>query len=196
VASELLNKSPVPLVLVRAGARPIHQLQHILVPIDGSPESEQALASATELARTAGASVTLLNVVTPSLLPPWGFDSVAPAELREYADPVVLDQAALADARQYVCMLANRVQMRDISVKTLAVLGDVPSTIERTAAEIAADLIVMRTRARRGAARAVLGSVADLVARSAAAPVMLLRGDGVEQRAARHERAAVLESVW
>src|SRR5689334_6627424 len=43
VASELLKKSPVPVVLVRGGARPIHQLRHILVPVDGEPESEQAL---------------------------------------------------------------------------------------------------------------------------------------------------------
>jgi nucleotide-binding universal stress UspA family protein len=198
VASELLGKSPVPVLLVRAGARPIaQQVRQILVPVDGSAESEQSLATAAELAGAAGASLTLLNVVTASPVPAWSYDTGAPVEAREYADPVLLDRAALADARQYVSMLAKQLENQHSPVRTLAVVGDVATTIKRTADEIAADLIVMRTRGRTGAARAVLGSVADAVVRSAAAPVLLLRGDGVEQAAAaRHHRARVVESVW
>jgi nucleotide-binding universal stress UspA family protein len=148
VASELLGKSPVPVVLVRAGARPIYQFQQILVPVDSAPESEQALASAAELASAAGAQVRLLKVVTPTLAPMWALEGAGPVHFGQYVDPAEIDRAALAD-------------------------------------------IVMRTRGHTGAARAVLGSVADAVARSAAAPVMLLRGDGVQPAAARYDRALV-----
>lgn len=101
-ASELLAKSRAPVVLVRAGAHPVTELRQILVPIDRSQTSEQSLAAAAELARLAGAKLTLLSVVTPSPVPVWAVETVAPLEFGEYVDSDQLDQAALADARQYV----------------------------------------------------------------------------------------------
>ena len=76
-------------------------------------------------------------------------------------------------------------------------LGDVPSTITETADALGTDLIVMRTRGYTGAARAVLGSVADAVVRSAAVPVMLLRGDEVFDKVAatRQEPSLMGEPV-
>ena len=63
-----------------------------------------------------------------------------------------------------------------VPAEGLALLGKVPRTITQTAQGSTADLIVMRTHARTGAARAVLGSVADVVVRSSSIPVMLVRG--------------------
>jgi nucleotide-binding universal stress UspA family protein len=198
VASELLGRSPVPVVLVRAGARPIHELRHILVPVDGARESEQAVVTAAELARSTAAKVTLLQVVTPAPAPTWALEQAAPFAFEEYVDPGgTIDCIALEESRQSVDTLAYELQMGGISAEGMALLGDVPDAITEIADALRTDLIVMRTRGRTGVARAVLGSVADTVARSAAAPVMLLRGDGAERPGAtRHEGAPVLESVW
>jgi nucleotide-binding universal stress UspA family protein len=49
--------------------------------------------------------------------------------------------------------------------------------INRVAAEIDADLVVMGTHGRRGVARLVLGSVAASVLASAPCPVMTERGE-------------------
>jgi nucleotide-binding universal stress UspA family protein len=80
----------------------------------------------------------------------------------------------------------------------MAMLGDVPRSITETAEAIGADLIVMRTRGHTGAARAVLGSVADAVVRSADVPVLLVRGERVSEElaAARQDRSLVREPVW
>jgi nucleotide-binding universal stress UspA family protein len=107
-----------------------------------------------------------------------------------------MDRAALAEAQQSVNALAYQLGMLGISAEPMALLGDVADNIRQISDALRTDLIVMRTRGHTGAARAVLGSVADSVARSAAAPVMLLRGTAVEQPApAGHEGAPLVESV-
>jgi nucleotide-binding universal stress UspA family protein len=188
VSSELLSKSPVPVVLVRAGARPVDGLRQILVPIDGSPESEQSLAPVAELAAITGAKVTLLHVVEPSRIPTWASEASASYELGQYVKPAEVNRRALEEARQYVDRLADRFTTRLIPTEALTILGEVPTTITDTAEALAADLIVMRTRAHTGAARAVLGSVADAVVRSTTIPVMLVRDQASAEAVAARQR--------
>ncbi|OXI28786.1 hypothetical protein CFB89_31765 [Burkholderia sp. AU16741] len=52
---------------------------------------------------------------------------------------------------------------------------DVSSVLARAAAECDADLIVMGTHGRRGMRRAVLGSVAESLVRTADRPVLVVR---------------------
>src|SRR5678816_1037870 len=53
--------------------------------------------------------------------------------------------------------------------------GDARDTINQTAKELGCDLIVMGTHGRRGLSRALLGSVAETVVRSAPCPVLTVR---------------------
>lgn len=108
----------------------------------------------------------LLQVVPPSSTPTWAADTIVPLELRQYADHGQTDQAALAEARHYVNMLADRFETRGITVDGMAMLGEPASTITEAAADLRTDLTVMRTRGYTGATRAVLGSVADAVVRA------------------------------
>ena len=172
VAGEVLSRSPVPVVLVRAKGRRVSAVKRLLVPVDGSAGCALALGAATRLAHATGAHLTLLEVVTP--IPVWTYDPSAGFSFGQHIDPA-WDTAALAGARRYVGDLVDQVRERDVSADGLAMLGDVPRTIARTARDLSADLIVMSTRAHTGPARAVLGSVADAVVRLAEAPVLLLR---------------------
>ena len=142
--------------------------------------------------------MTLFQVVPPTPTPTWVSERAIPLELEPYIDPDQIDRAALAEARQYVNTLAGRLERRGISAQPLAMLGEVESTITETADALGTDMIVMRTRGHTGAARAVLGSVADAVVRSASVPVMLLRAPEVRegQAAAGQTRALVGEPVW
>ena len=173
VASELLAQSPVPIVLLRADGRPSPALKTLLVPLDGSHESATALSPATALAGATGAHILLLRVVTPT--PARLLQEAALYDTGIYVDSA-RDSAALVEARNYVTDVAARVTSQGVPAEGLALLGEVPRTITQTAQGSTADLIVMRTHARTGAARAVLGSVADVVVRSSSIPVMLVRG--------------------
>jgi nucleotide-binding universal stress UspA family protein len=185
VASELLAQSRVPIVLVRADGRPSSALQTLLVPLDGSAESATALSTATTLAQLTGADIVVLRAVTPT--PVWLMQEAALYDTGIYADQS-WDNAALVEARNYVADVAAGIRQQGISAEGLALLGDAPRTITQTAQGVKADLIVMRTHARTGAARAVLGSVADGVVRSSVTPVMLLRdAAAVREGASRRE---------
>ena len=196
VASEVLSRSPVPVVLLRAEGRRLSAIERVLVPVDGSAGGALALGAATRLAHATGAHLTLLQVVTP--IPVWTYDASAGFSFGQHIDPD-RDTAALAGARRYVDDLVDQLREREVYADGLAMLGDVPRTIARTALDISADLIVMSTRAHTGPARAVLGSVADAVVRLAEAPVLLLRhgsASAAGSAAGRAELAASGEPSW
>jgi nucleotide-binding universal stress UspA family protein len=169
VASNVVSRSPIPLVLLRADSRTPTELARLLVPVDGSPGGALALAAAKRLADATCARVTILQVVEP--IPSWTLAT----------DPFMLgnvdpdwEDAALAGAHAYVDQLVERLRARDVSAVGIATVGQISAVIAQTALDIAADLIVMSTRARTGPARAVLGSVADAVVRQAQPPVLLV----------------------
>src|SRR5438477_587263 len=98
-----------------------------------------------------GAHILLLRVVTPT--PARLLQEAALYDTGIYVDSA-RDSAALVEARNYVTDVAARVTSQGVPAEGLALLGKVPRTITQTAQGSTADLIVMRTHARTGAARA------------------------------------------
>jgi nucleotide-binding universal stress UspA family protein len=104
----------------------------------------------------------------------WLMQEAAMYDTGMYAD-LSSDNTALIEAKDYVADVAASIRQQGVGAEGVALLGDAAHTITQTARSVKADLIVMRTHARTGASRALLGSVADAVVRSSATPVMLLR---------------------
>ena len=147
--------------------------QRILVPIDGSQTSDQGLDEAIALARLAGGSVRLLNVLD-ELVFTTGFETgasylgtVLPA-LRERSERV------LAAGRQRVA--AASVAVDALTIECFAKRPC--DVIVEQATQWPADLIVIGTHGRRGVNRMLLGSDAEQVARMAPVPVLLVRSTG------------------
>jgi len=136
----------------------------ILAPIDGSPATDQVVASASRFAQmVTGGELHLLHVV----------DRVADAETT-LANDVASD---LKRERDRMVETAAR-RARDLGVPRLLVhvVDDRPAHgILATAAELGADLILVGTHARRGLARIVMGSVAEEIVRKASCPVLVVR---------------------
>jgi nucleotide-binding universal stress UspA family protein len=154
----------VPVLLVRPGGAPVTRIKTLLVPYDGTPDSVAALRIARAVAAMPGARIVLAQVVPPR--PGWDQGPGSGAEQEAGTRAVV--QQALDD-------LARDLMRHGIPAQGRAVVGPVVESIVAVATEVAADLIVMSTHARTGLPRAVLGSVADAVARSASRPVLLIR---------------------
>jgi nucleotide-binding universal stress UspA family protein len=86
------------------------------------------------------------------------------------------DEEARLSAQTYVDGLAARLRSGGLTVETeVCIAPSVADAIADIAEARGIDLIVMSTEALTGAARAVLGSVADAVVRAARCPVLLLR---------------------
>ena len=140
--------------------------KNILVPTDLSDDGEQALDYACELARTLGATVHVINVLG---IPALGVPELGVALTSTMIDSLIEDNQATLDA--LVARKRGLAQFGQVLLRT----GDARDVINTTASEIGADLIVMGTHGRRGVARALLGSVAEAVVRTAPCPVLSVR---------------------
>ena len=174
VAERVVASSPVPVLLVRPGGQRMTRLETLLVPVDGTPGGALALSAAIGLARAAGARIVLLEVAVP--VPLWLFASEGGALLAANVDPSWDTQAQEA-AATYVGGLARRIGQTGLEAEGRAEIGDPTAVVAATADQVGADLVVMSTHALTGPARAVLGSVAGGVVRTAGRPVLLIRRD-------------------
>ena len=137
--------------------------EDVLVATDGSECATAALERGAELAAERGATLHLLSVVD---VPTTGAE-VATGRLLE---------ALEADARATVETAADRAREVGVSsVVTAVEVGSVSRGITNYADEEGIDLAVVGTHARRGVSRYVMGSVAELVVRTAPCPVVTVR---------------------
>ncbi|HLK37550.1 MAG TPA: universal stress protein [Polyangiaceae bacterium] len=137
-------------------------IQHILVPHDFSETADHALAYALGLAQKLGAKVTILHAYE---IPAYGFPEV-PALTLEAAGQIERGAQSALDA------VARRAQRPGVAVAGVLRHGPAWSEIDAAAKESRADMIVLGTHGRRGLARALLGSVAEKVVRTAPCPVL------------------------
>ncbi len=138
----------------------------MLVPLDGSDLATVSLPFVRTLA-TRSTALTLLRVVpdpTP-LTPLVGSDD-------ERLDAMVW--RAMDEATRYLNDAAAILTNETEHLRMLVKVGNPDEVIERVAAENAVDLIVMGTHGRGAFGRAMIGSIADRVARSSVVPVMLV----------------------
>jgi len=139
--------------------------KNILVPTDLSRESNRALDYACELGRELHATIHLLNVVG---IPAVGVPELGVAITANVMDSMIEDNhvalGKLADAHR------GEVAIGQILLKT----GEARDVINATAKEISADLIVIGTHGRTGISRALLGSIAETVVRTAPCPVLTI----------------------
>jgi universal stress protein A len=138
-------------------------ISRILVPTDFSPVGEHAVNYAYELAKTLHADIQLLHVVEPVV-------DVGTVSL-ELNTMSQIERNAHSKLEQTRMARAGA----GTSVECLVEVGQAASEVIRAADRVHADIIVMGTHGRRGLRRALLGSVAESVLRSAPCPVLVVR---------------------
>ena len=169
VAEEVLRAAPCPVLTVRSqqDVAPAWSARNILVPIDFSDASLDALRHAKELALTYGAQITLLHAVEEVVYP--SAYGVEPASL---PGPQVIDRV-----EQNLAELAET-EIGYEHVVVQASVGYAPSTILDHTDENDVDLIVTATHGRTGIGRMLLGSVAERVVRRAPTPAFVVKSFG------------------
>jgi nucleotide-binding universal stress UspA family protein len=136
--------------------------EHVLVPLDGTPLAEQALSPAVSLARDGNAHLHLATVLRP---PRAEFSDLTPG---------LSDRPAEDD---YLETVAARVRDAGVAnVSTARLTSDnIVDALESHRKKVGAGLTVMCTHGRGAVQRAWLGSVADGLARTSDAPLLLVR---------------------
>lgn len=146
----------------------------ILIPVDGSKNSEKAAKVGIELARLSRGKALIVYVADISkymssagLIPPFGgispeaVDSIV-ASIKEAGEKAVLQVSKLAEAS-------------GVTSESLIVEGDPASEILRIAEDNKADVIVMGSIGKTGLEKFLMGSVAEKVVRNSKLPVLIVR---------------------
>ncbi len=142
--------------------------KHILVPVDGSATSMQAVGKAAGLAKAFGSEVTAVYVLDPYPFTGVGADFA-------YGQAQYLS-AATAEANKALEDVKKLLDEAGVSTKTLVGEGHaIHAGVVRVAENVGADLIVMGSHGRRGLEKLVLGSVAQRVLQAAHIPVLVVR---------------------
>lgn len=144
--------------------------KRILVPLDGSDLSRQALPVAAQIARTTGGSIILFGVATtPIEYSPY------PALQGVYAEETIQDD--VEHVKMYLQVAADLPVLAGLTVETHAVFEAIAPAIIAATQEYKADIVVLCSHGYGGAKRWLLGSVAQRVARHCPVPVLVLRAD-------------------
>jgi nucleotide-binding universal stress UspA family protein len=145
-------------------------IRHIMVPHDFGDTAQRALEFALDLAAPLGAHVSVM----------FAYDVLAYGFPDAPVVPTDSGQVERA-ARTALESVVSRARRPGVEVGSVLRRGVAWREIDAAATELKVDLIVLGTHGRRGIARAVLGSVAEKVVRTAPCPVVTVRGPSAEQ---------------
>jgi nucleotide-binding universal stress UspA family protein len=168
-AERVLTMAPCPVLTVREmngseGATPTMPMnfERVMVPIDFSDCSLDALEYGVQIVKALSARLTLLHVLEPVA---YGMDFML-------AHATERDQKF---AKEQMQTLASRIRTYGISV-TETIRGGLPAdSIVDLARGSNCGLIIMGTHGRRGVSHLLKGSVAEAVLRRASCPVLAVK---------------------
>ncbi|MEO8456489.1 MAG: universal stress protein [Chloroflexota bacterium] len=137
-------------------------IKRILVPLDGSRLSEQALPLASTLAAKFGAELLIAH-------------STATGQHIEEDDNLgLLNEAGRLAGEQYLAATEQELSAKGLTVRSTLTRGRPHIAIARTCDLEGIDLVVMTTHGRSGVSRWTMGSVADKVLRTTSTPLILI----------------------
>jgi nucleotide-binding universal stress UspA family protein len=139
--------------------------QHILVAIDGSKISDQALGAAIEEARVWKGAVHAVYVVETGLFSSLPMDSTWEIMYS------MLEQEG-ARALQTAREMAEK---HGVKIETKVLQGHAGNEIVKAASDIGADLVVVGSHGKSEVDRLLLGSVSSFVVSNCATTVMVVR---------------------
>jgi nucleotide-binding universal stress UspA family protein len=171
VADSLVRHLTVPTLLIHPVAdmgrgAPV---RHLLIALDGSPESEAMLPRALKLGEAMGAKFTLARVAEMEV----NYDLIPSAGVAVPYPDDVATRVAHTVALDYLERLAAPLRARGLDVQTRVVDDPDPAAaIIEMGHALGCDLIALESHGRTGLARLVFGSVTDAVVRHGDTPVL------------------------
>lgn len=147
----------------------------ILVATDFGEPSEAALSTAIDYAKVFGAEIVLMHAYEVPIV---GFPDGAVMDIAE------LTTRLMEGAKEGLDRAIQLHEGSGVTIRAVVKQGDPWRMVNETAEEVGAGLIAVGTHGRRGLSRALLGSVAEKVVRTATVPVLTVHpGDLTHARA-------------
>ena len=147
--------------------------KHILLPVDGSDPSRKAEKECIAFAKSIGAKVTVIHVVSHFHLhvQPWATPKSLHTKIEKEHE-----EEAKEIAQKMVSEIVTRAKEKGVECDGLVVVGDHPyEEIINNAENRECDLILMASHGRRGLNAVLLGSETVKVLTHSKIPVLVLR---------------------
>lgn len=136
----------------------------VLVPLDGSPLSHQAIVPAGDIARRLGASLAV------AVAHPWGSPEDAPFAGTD------ADREMRTNEEQYLAAVRERLDSTfGVPVEAALLEGDAAAALAAFARDRRVDLVVSSTHGRGAVGRVLRGGVSLRLAHAVQCPVLLLK---------------------
>ena len=143
--------------------------KHVLLPTDGSPQSEAAIQQGIALAKETHGRVTGIHVIPEFHVVTYRTDMLEDTR-EQYA------KDSQAKAAKILQSVENAARDAGVPCDTVCVVSDEPyEAIIRTAEEEGCDLIAMASHGRKGIKGLLVGSETQKVLTHSHQPVMVLR---------------------
>jgi len=173
VAEEVVRHAPCPVLTLREEKAPqaIEAVERILVPVDFSPYSQEALSYGKEVAALYGAGLQVLHTIEEPAYPyfytPGGTYS-----------PVEQLEALREKAEEALVKMLSETPGPEVPAERFVATGRPASEIARFAEERGSDMVVIATHGLTGLERLLVGSTAEQVVRLAHCPVFTVKSFG------------------
>lgn len=159
--------------------------ERIVVPLDGSRLSAQAVPVAGEMGKRFDAEVILVRVISPSglaIIPQsTGMESaVATDIIAQDAREKDVDNAS--NAKRYLTNWAQSLKAQGIKSSYQVTVGTPAKAIMDLVEAQQASLIVMMSHGRGWFKRAIMGSVAGEILRASSVPVLIIRAKDIDNK--------------
>jgi len=149
--------------------------KHILVPLDGSPQAEQALEPAIDVAKAVAAKLTLLRVTNPAYIR-GSFGLISPS-IKTKKGLHKIEKRTRMEAAEYLHNVRATLLRNHVPIKVAVATGDdVTETIIDQADKLQADLIIMSRNGRSILNRWVFGSITEKMVRDANCATLVVQG--------------------
>jgi len=140
----------------------------LLLATDGSPDAEDALTHAIELAASVGATLHVVSVVETRT----AYDNAI-------IDPEEVRENLRADARKALDRAKTAAEDAGVECHTTLEEGPPPDRILETIEAVDADAVVVGATGRSGFKRLVLGGTAERLLEAAPVPVVVIGGESI-----------------
>jgi nucleotide-binding universal stress UspA family protein len=164
VTSQVVVNSPVDVLVVKKPCTECTgEYKSILVPFDGSPSSQKALARACSLAKIDNAEIHILYVIPRY------------EEMVEFFKSSSIKKSLMQEAQKIIDMAKGIASKSGVSAKDEIQEGNAADKIVETSKKYNNDLIVMGGYGYTGVNKAIIGSTAERVIINASCPILVAR---------------------
>ena len=152
-----------------------NKLKKALIALDYDPTAQKVAEVGFSLAKTMGAEVILLHVITdpvyyssPEYSPIMGFDGFMNTTQFQFDSVEGLKRAS------FHFLDKIKLHLGDDAIQTLVEEGDYAESILKTAKDVHADIIIMGSHSRRWLEEILIGSVTEKVLHHSSIPLFII----------------------